>query len=37
MMLSSELFRRCVLAELEKLGNDFSESLEAAQMLSTAT
>ncbi|XP_006294696.2 rRNA-processing protein UTP23 homolog [Capsella rubella] len=28
---------RCVVAELEKLGNDFSESLEAAQMLSTAT
>ncbi|VVB02065.1 unnamed protein product [Arabis nemorensis] len=28
---------RCVLAELQKLGNDFSESLEAAQMLSTAT
>ncbi|KFK36848.1 hypothetical protein AALP_AA4G179600 [Arabis alpina] len=28
---------RCVLAELEKLGKDFVESLEAAQMLSTAT
>ncbi|XP_010516606.1 PREDICTED: rRNA-processing protein UTP23 homolog [Camelina sativa] len=28
---------RCVVAELEKLGKDFSESLEAAQMLSTAT
>ncbi|KAG7573607.1 PIN-like domain superfamily [Arabidopsis suecica] len=28
---------RCVIAELEKLGKDFAESLEAAQMLSTAT
>ncbi|KAH0925411.1 hypothetical protein HID58_017667 [Brassica napus] len=28
---------RCVLAELQKLGKDYSESLEAAQMLSTAT
>ncbi|KFK36356.1 hypothetical protein AALP_AA4G112600 [Arabis alpina] len=28
---------RCVLAELEKLGKDFAESLEAAKMLSTAT
>ncbi|CAA7014265.1 unnamed protein product [Microthlaspi erraticum] len=27
---------RCVIAELQKLGKDFSESLEAAQMLSTA-
>ncbi|CAN6814002.1 unnamed protein product [Brassica oleracea var. botrytis] len=28
---------RCVVAELQKLGKDYSESLEAAQMLSTAT
>ncbi|ESQ52056.1 hypothetical protein EUTSA_v10017887mg [Eutrema salsugineum] len=28
---------RCVVAELQKLGYDFAESLEAAQMLSTAT
>uniref|UniRef100_A0A1J3G9L9 rRNA-processing protein UTP23-like protein n=1 Tax=Noccaea caerulescens TaxID=107243 RepID=A0A1J3G9L9_NOCCA len=28
---------RCVIAELHKLGKDFAESLEAAQMLSTAT
>ncbi|CAN8288654.1 unnamed protein product [Cochlearia groenlandica] len=28
---------RCVVAELQKLGKDFTESLEAAQMLSIAT
>ncbi|CAH8332093.1 unnamed protein product [Eruca vesicaria subsp. sativa] len=28
---------KCVVAELQKLGKDFMESLEAAQMLSTAT
>ncbi|AEC08992.1 PIN domain-like family protein [Arabidopsis thaliana] len=28
---------RCVIAELEKLGKDFAESLEAAQTLNTAT